>query len=135
MKSVPPEILSSAPEETEWFGGAVDRSTMTLRVHCEYEEREAVSQLLGCESDKTRKSWRLTAPESMGADLDEQVDWILSRLTEDIGKWRQVTAKYKTDMFCGLFLERSNRGVSLEPETMRKLAERGIQMGFDIYAP
>ena len=134
MKPVPPEIASSAPEGTEWFGGAVDRSTMTLRVHCGAEQCAAVSLLLGRES-KVERSWRLSAPDSGTADLDTQVEWILSRLSSDLAAWRQVTSEYKVDFFCGLFLERTNRGVTLESETMRKLAARRIQLGFDIYAP
>lgn len=134
MKPVPPEIASSAPEGTEWFGGAVDRSTMTLRVHCPPDQREAVSLLLGHEPGEGQRSWRLSAPDSANADLDTQVEWILSRLSSDLAAWRQVTSKYKVDLFCGLFLERANRGVTLEPETMRKVADRGIQLGFDIYA-
>lgn len=134
MKPVPPEIASSAPEGTEWFGGAVDRSAMTLRVHCPPDQREAVSLLLGHEPGEGQRSWRLSAPDSANADLDTQVEWILSRLSSDLAAWRQVTSKYKVDLFCGLFLERANRGVTLEPETMRKVADRGIQLGFDIYA-
>lgn len=64
-----------------------------------------------------------------------QVEWILSRLTSDLATWRELTGKYRTDMFSGLFLERQNRGVSLQPAAMAKLAERGIKIGFDIYAP
>ena len=70
-----------------------------------------------------------------GADLGAQIEWILARLPSDLAVWSQLTSRYKTDMFCGLFLERSNHGVSLQPATMAKLAERGIQLGFDIYAP
>ena len=135
MKPVPPEIASSAPEGTEWFGGAVDRSTMTLRVHCGAEQRARVSRLLGLEPSEVRRSLRLSAPDSANSDLDAQVEWILSRLSSDLAAWRQVTSECKVDLFCGLFLERTNRGVTLEPETMRKLADRGIHLGFDIYAP
>jgi hypothetical protein len=135
MKPVPPEIASSAPEGTEWFGGVADRSTMTLRIHCGAEQRAAVSLLLGCEPSGMQGCWRLSAPDSANADLDTQVEWILSRLSSDLVAWRQITSEYKADLFCGLFLERPNRGVTLEPETMRKLADRGIQLGFDIYAP
>jgi len=135
MKPIPPDIAIGAPEGTEWFGGAVDRSTMTLRVHCPPDKREAVSLLLGHESGEGRRSWGLSAPDSADADLDTQVDWILSRLSSDLAAWRRVTSEYKVDLFCGLFLERTNRGVTLEPETMRKIADRGIQLGFDIYAP
>ena len=113
----------------------MDRSTMTLRVHCGAEQRAAVSFLLGCEPTGVRGCWRLSAPDSTNADLDAQVEWILSRLSSDLATWRQVTSEHKVDLFCGLFLDRTNRGVTLEPETMRKLADRGIQLGLDIYAP
>lgn len=135
MKSVPPEIEASGPEGTQWFGGAVDRSIMTLRVACSGEECEAVSRLLNYSGSTPAKRWRLSAPDSSGSNLDEQTHWILSRLTTDLGIWKQLTSQYKIDLFCGLFLERPNRGVTLGPDTMRQLADRGIEIGFDIYAP
>ena len=135
MKPVPPAIDASGPEGTQWFGGAVDRSSMTLRVGCSAEECETVSRLLNYSGSTSGKRWRLPAPDSVGSNLDEQVQWILSRLTPDIAAWKRLAAQYKIDLFCGLFLERSNRGVTLRPETMRQLAEREIELGFDIYAP
>jgi hypothetical protein len=135
MKPVPPEILASAPEGTQWFGGPVDKSTMTLRVQCAADECEAVSALLGAPPTESKRFWRLSAPDMSPADPGAQVEWILSRLTSNLVTWGEVTGRYKTDMFCGLFLERDNRGVSLDSRTMAKLSERGIMIGFDIYAP
>ena len=113
----------------------MDRSTMTLRIGCKEEECSSVSQLIGHAASTVKRSWGFAAPESIGADLDGQVQWILSRLTSDLSVWRQLTSKYEVDLFCGLFLEHSNRGVSLSVDTMGQLAERGIEIGFDIYAP
>lgn len=84
MKPVPPHILARGPPDTDWFGGAVDRSTMTLRVMAkvrgESVDRDAVARLLGCESDQQKlRHWSLHAPDSLEADLDSQVAWILSR--------------------------------------------------------
>ena len=134
MKPVPDNILNSAPEGTQWYGGAVDRSTMALRIDCEASECEAVSNLVGCTSDSPKR-WRVAAPDSRGADLDAQINAILARLTLDLGVWRQVSSKYRVDLFCGLFLERPNRGVTLRAETMVQLAARNLSIGFDIYAP
>ena len=67
--------------------------------------------------------------------LDSQVEWILSRLTQDLAIWKDLTQRFKVDLFCGLFLERPNRGVSLRPDTLEQIAARGILLGFDIYAP
>jgi hypothetical protein len=116
-------------------GGPVDRSTMTLRIACSADECEAVSRSLDYTGTAPTKRWRLSAPDSPGSDLDGQVLWILSRLSPDLAGWKNLTSKYKMDLFCGLFLERPNRGVSLKPDTMRQLAERNLKIGFDIYAP
>jgi hypothetical protein len=135
MKPIPPEIEALAPEGTQWFGGPVDRSTMTLRIACSADECEAVSRSLDYTGNAPTKRWQLSAPDSLGSDLDGQVRWILSRLSPDLVVWRNLTSKYKMDLFCGLFLDRPNRGVSLKPDTMRQLAERNLKIGFDIYAP
>lgn len=107
---------------------------MTLRINCEATERDAVSKLVGCASDNAKR-WRLSAPDSQDADLDAQVNVILARLTSDLAVWQQLSSKYQIDFFCGLFLDRPNRGVTLSAETMAQLAARGISFGFDIYAP
>jgi hypothetical protein len=77
----------------------------------------------------------LHAPDKEEADLDAQVLWILSRLTGDLGVWKEVTRAYRVDLFCGLLLDRANRGVTLAPNTMTEIGARGIELGFDIYAP
>jgi len=140
MKPVPPHIVGSGPPNTEWFGGAVDRSTMTLRVmakiRSESVDKTEISRVLGCDSDVTKwRLWSLSAPDKEEADLDSQVEWILSRVIGDLSAWKAITEAYRVDIFCALYLERSNRGVTLAPKTMAALSARGIEIGFDIYAP
>lgn len=135
MKPVPPHIEASAPEGTVWYGGAVDRSTLTLRIMCDATEVQTISQLLGCDSEAAKHGWRLSAQASEPADLNAQVQAILSRLTADLDVWRQVCSQYQVDLFCGLFLERPNRGINLTSETMSLVSARGIALGLDIYGP
>lgn len=140
MKPVPLHIVASGPLGTEWFGGAVDRSTMTLRVMAkargESIDKKEVSRLLACESDQQKyRHWSLHAPDKEEANLDAQVAWILHRVTSDLSIWKKITAEYRVDLFCALYLERKNRGVTLSPKTMEELGRRGIEIGFDIYAP
>lgn len=98
-------------------------------------DKDEVARLLGCPSDREKSShWCLHAPESEDSDLDGQVDWILSRLTSDLTVWQKIATEYRVDIFCGLFLERPNRGVTLSVKTMADLAARNIELGFDIYA-
>jgi len=140
MKPVPPHITASGPPGTEWFGGAVDRSTMTLRVMAkirgESVDKEQVARILKCDSDQQKlKHWSLHAPDSMEGDLDSQVAWILSRVAAEADVWSKLVVEYRVDLFCAMYLERPNRGTSLSPKTMAELGTRGIEIGFDIYAP
>jgi len=123
-----------------WFGGGVDCSTLTLRVMSKNRgdsvDKDEVTRLLCCECNREKSlDWSLCAPENEPADLDAQVDWILTRVTPDLSVWKKITEDYRVDLFCGLFLERPNRGVTLMPKTMTELGVRGIRLGFDIYAP
>ena len=41
--------------------------------------------------------------------------------------------RYRMDLFCGLFLQPTNRGFCISPEVSGMLAERGLEIGFDLY--
>jgi len=71
----------------------------------------------------------------LGHDLALQIRWILDQLTSDLSRWSAVTSRWKVDIFCGLFLERPNRGVMLDADTLSRIGERKISVGLDIYAP
>lgn len=142
MKPVPEKIIASGPPGTVWFGGPVDSTTVTLRVMPQARtagnpaDVAAISRLLACESDaKNPRHWRLHAPDREESGLDEQIAWIFARTTSDLSRWQQLTATYRVDIFCGLFLERPNRGASLSPATLMLLGSRGVEIGFDIYGP
>lgn len=151
MNQPPKEVRDQAPEGTVWFGGPVDETRLSLRVFGESLDPETITSLLGHspttaekkghkrisksghESIAKRGSWRLEAPRSDEGSLESQIEWILSRLTDDLDLWKRVTEAYKVDLFCGLFLKSINRGLTLSPETLFAIGQRGIQIGFDIY--
>ena len=66
-------------------------------------------------------------------DFDVQISEILGRLTHDLSIWQDLTTRFRADVFCGLFMEESNEGISLSNETLQRLAERGLTIDFDIY--
>lgn len=135
MKPVPPEVAALGPDGTQWFGGSVDCSHVTLRVIGSDVDVHKVTNLLRHVSEPFKgQGWRLSAPIAEPADLDQQIEWLLSRLNPDLSAWHQLTGVYRIDVFCGLFLERSNRGLQLAPTTMLKLAQRRIPLSLDIYA-
>ena len=82
-----------------------------------------------------RGSWRLTATELEPGDLESQIRSLLEGLTQDLAIWRELTARYQGDVFCGLFMDFTNEGAELSAALMAMLAERGLRLDFDIYAP
>jgi hypothetical protein len=135
MKPVPDDIARLGPEGTQWYGGPVDRTSASLRVKCPPEEHHIVSQLLGTAVTSRSESCAISAPVSLAGGLEGQLSWLFAQTTSDLAKWRELTTRWPTDVFCGLFMERNNRGLTLSPEITRKLGERRVEIGFDIYGP
>lgn len=74
---------------------------------------------------------RSTFPQTQG--IDAHVRQILARVTPDLRVWQRL-ARFRPDMFVGLFLTGPNQGDTLSAATMKLLAERGIALEFDIYS-
>lgn len=45
----------------------------------------------------------------------------------------EILSRFEVNFFCGLFMRSSNDGFVLQPATMRRLAERELKIGFDVY--
>ncbi|HRE07166.1 MAG TPA: DUF4279 domain-containing protein [Opitutaceae bacterium] len=120
--------------------GFLDVSKVALRVAPRERggdvDKAEVARLLGCESDAGPfLHWRLRAPDSVGSDLDGQIAWILERLTPDLERWKTVQTRYRVDVYCGLFLEQTKRGLGLLPRTLTALAAREIEWVCDVFVP
>jgi hypothetical protein len=132
---------------------AIARSTVTLRFYGKALNPENLTVLLGCaptESGKTgevifNKSgnsrkikkgfWLLQYDESDALDLEEKINLLLGKLTEDLDVWQHITKEYEADLFCGLFMDRINEGLIFSSVLMKKLGDRNLRIGFDIFAP
>jgi len=132
--------------------GALAYSQVTLRIFGDDLIPEDVSNLLGAKATKSKKkgdekvdkvsgkvriaktgSWHLNAEKREPEDLNAQIEEILSQLTSDLAIWEKLCQSYKVDMFCGLFMGNWNDGLSLSPETMQALGQRGVVLSLDIY--
>jgi Domain of unknown function (DUF4279)/SEC-C motif len=131
----------------------ITKSVATLRVFGDELIPELVSALLGATpTDSYRKGevkllrggkelihktgmWRLGVPDREPEDLDGQVSELLAGLTPDLDVWRDLTELNQVDLFCGLFMDESNEGFGLSVSTLSALAERGIELDLDVYAP
>ena len=129
----------------------IAESQATLRIMGDDLVPGEISDLLGCEasrqqttgeelvapkSGRTRVArsgmWRLFAKKREPEDLDGQVSELLGKLTDDLAVWADLSARFKIDLFVGLFMNVTNEGCSVSAETLRKLGERGIELGLDI---
>jgi hypothetical protein len=79
--------------------------------------------------------WNLQIDYRKPEDLDGQIKEIFSRTSADLSIWRSITKKYRVNLSCGLFMSTDNDGLSLSSHSLTLLAERGIELWFDIYAP
>ena len=68
-------------------------------------------------------------PEGMNGQIHE----ILSRMTDDLSIWQSITKRFRVDLFCGLWLTGSDSGMTLSPQSLVALGERGIELGLCIY--
>lgn len=79
--------------------------------------------------------WRLRATVCQPEDLDGQVSELLDQLSDDPDVWNNLASRFKMDLFVGFFLQDTNEGCVVSPETLHKLGQRGIALGLDIYGP
>ncbi len=77
--------------------------------------------------------WLLRAQDRAPEDLNGQVEEILHQLTDDLDVWAQLGRRFRIGLFCSLFMQESNEGLSLSSKALRALGERGIALGLDIY--
>ncbi len=132
--------------------GALEYSQATLRIFGDDLIPDDISDLLGAKPTKSKKkgdeevgktsgkvriaktgSWHLHAQKREPEDLNAQIEEILSQLTSDLATWEKLCKSYKVDIFCGLFMENWNDGLSLSSEVMLALGQRGIGLSLDIY--
>lgn len=132
--------------------GVVAETAVTLRFFSPDLDPDEVTRLLGSAPSASERRgdirpsksttrivakqgmWRLKAERQRPGDLDAQINDLLSRLTDDLGAWRELTSRHNGDLFCGLFLQEGNEGISLEPRTTLAIGQRGLLIDFDIYS-
>jgi len=153
-KPPPPSLKDMTPEQRARLvriGGAVRDSAVALRLFGDELDPGEVTRLLGCAPTKCarkgdvipdpkyhrverRGRWLLDSACPRTVPLDEQVEALLARVTGDLEVWKDLGRRFKMDLFCGVFMDEENRGFLLEAGLVRKLSDRGLAIGFDIYA-
>lgn len=78
-------------------------------------------------------SWRLSATRREPEDLEAQIFELLDQLTQDLRSWSSLTERYRTDLFCGIFMGSFNDGLPISAKALLALGQRGIDLDLDIY--
>lgn len=131
-------VLSGSAASLRFFGDGLDPDELTLLLghqptNSERKGQEIVSKITGSKRMARSGGWRLSAERREPGDLDAQISEVLGQLTDDMSIWQDLTSRFRADVFCGLFMEEGNEGISLSNETLQRLAERGLTIDFDIY--
>ncbi len=77
--------------------------------------------------------WTLEASDREPEDMNGQIHEIFSRVTDDLSVWRSITKRFRVDLFCGLWLTGCDSGMTLSPQSLAALGERGIELGLCLY--
>ncbi len=115
------------PDEITWLLGAKP-------THTQIKGEKIVGRKTGHVRIAEIGMWRLCATDREPEDMDGQIQEILSQITSDLAIWRSIAEKHEIDLFCGLFLDDSNEGMTLSAQSLAALGERGIEIGLDIYS-
>ena len=132
----------------------ISSSTVTIRLFGAALDPDRVTQLLkgtptaaakngdkiikpdGMERIVKRGFWRLEYGERDEIGLEEKIEIVLAKLTDNLESWQDVTRNLEiADIYCGLFIDKWNEGLTLSPYVMRKISDRNLTIGFDIYSP
>jgi hypothetical protein len=131
-------------------GGEVDSCSVCLRFFGDDLDPNELTHVLGTEptqscrkGDVTRRrdsdriepsgKWLVQIDHDEEGTLAEKIDRLLNRMTSDLSVWHGLVRRFRADLYCGLHLACWNRGVSLPPRTLQKVAERRLELGLDVY--
>jgi hypothetical protein len=110
---------------------ALGKAPTTFRTKGDIITIKATGRVRAAESG----SWLYSVERRESGDLDGQIKELFSALTADLSVWRALAAKYKPDLFVGLFLKESYEGIEISAECLDILSSRGVSLGLCIYGP
>jgi hypothetical protein len=132
----------------------ISRSTVGIRLFGRELNPQRITQLLGCAPSSAAKTgekiinasgieriakkgfWILDFGEPDEIILEEKIKILLGKLTDNIETWQEITGNLDTaDINCGLFIDNWNEGFTLSQSTLKKISDRNLEIGFDIYSP
>lgn len=77
--------------------------------------------------------WSLSIDDRSPENLDGQLRHLFDQLTNDLDVWKKINDDYSVDLFAGLFMAGSNEGLTISASVVKMMADRKLEIGFDIY--
>jgi hypothetical protein len=132
--------ISSSTVTIRLFGAELDPNHVTQLLSgtpsAAAKKGEKIIKPDGRERIVKRGFWRLEYGERDEIGLEEKIEILLAKLTNNLESWQDVTRNIEiADIYCGLFIDHWNEGFTLSPSIMRKISDRNLTIGFDIYSP
>jgi hypothetical protein len=120
------------------FGDDLIPEEITHILRCAPTIAQRTGEVIRYQSGRERVvrcgNWRLDAEPAEPEDINGQVRRLLSQVESDPNVWKSLVQRFDVDIFCGLFMQGSNDGMSLAPDIMALLGERGVHLALDIYS-
>jgi hypothetical protein len=124
----------------------LDRTMVSIRFSGQnLNPKEFGEMLCFIESDTTESivkrtksgivHWSISLKNNETFPLEEKIEALLARFTNDINVWMRATESVEADICCGLFLDGWNRGFIFTSNLMKEISTRNLDIGFDIYSP
>ena len=134
--------------------GRFQKSVATLRISGDDLVPGEVSILLACSPTRSQKKgetlvgqrtgllriarsgmWSLDCADQEPQNVDKQIEELLAKMTGNIETWQALSKRYRVDFFCGLFMGSGNEGLTISPNSLAALGQRGIELVLDVYGP
>ena len=130
----------------------IGRVRASLRVLGDSLEPEEVSALLGRPPTRMHRkgdpvpgknvsdaveptgAWILDSGLSEKAELEDHIEALMSKLSNDADEWESLLARFSATVHCSLFLDQYNEGLELSPRIAEAISERRLVIAFDIYS-
>lgn len=122
-----------------FYGDDLDPAELTTRLGApptrSFQQGDNLARQTGVVRPARRGAWILEAQAAESDDLGSQISSALGGLTADLSVWTNLAGRYEARVFCGLFMEATNEGLRLKPETLAAVSARGLYLDLDLYGP
>lgn len=143
------DISKPLPSGFVRVGGLVDESSVSLRLYGAALQPEEVTELLGIapttcfrrgfqRGPRSRPSphgaWILEVRGEAPAGPEEHLGALLHVFPRSPELWASLTNRFTGNVSFGIHMSGWNRGFTLSPSVIAKVATLGLELDFDIYA-